>query len=137
MPGALLILANDNIRTKAKHWIDIAPDKTRVTFQETKRSLPQNARLHAMITDIAKQKLYHGIRLSVKDWKLVFLDALDGEVRIVLNLAGTGFVNLGRSTSDLSVKDCGDMMEILSAWGAANGVVFQDVEPTLSPGQVG
>lgn len=135
--AATLILAKPSIRERAKHWIDIAPDETVVTFVHDKRTNLQNARLHAMITDIAKQKLYNGLKLDVKSWKLVFMDALNMEVLIVPNLANTGFVNLGSSTSRLNKALCSDLMEIIAAWGAQNGVVFSDPkyadEPRNSP----
>lgn len=130
MGKAVLILANDEIREKAIRWIRLAETKTRVTFNGPQRTIPQNARLHAMITDIAEQRRYHGLKLSIKDWKLLFMDALSTElalqVRAVPNLAGTGFVNLGSSTSELEVSKCGDLMEIIAAWGAENEVVFSD-----------
>lgn len=64
------------------------------------------------------------------EWKLVFMDALNDElglkVRLVPNLSNTGFVNLGNSTSALEVAHCSDLIEIITAWGVQNGVVFSD-----------
>jgi hypothetical protein len=80
----------------------------------------------AMLTDIAKQLPWHGVRLRPDDWKLVFLDALKREVRMVPNLDGNGFVNLGRSSSDLSKGEMSDLMELMTAFGAQHGVVFTD-----------
>jgi hypothetical protein len=56
----------------------------------------------AMLTEVASQVDYHGTKLTPDDWKLIFLDGLKREMRIVPNLDGNGFVNLGRSSSDLS-----------------------------------
>lgn len=58
---------------------------------------------------------------------MIFLDALKREVRIVPTIDNKGFVNLGRSSSDLSKSEMGDLMELISAFGAAHGVRFHEV----------
>ena len=126
MSRATLILTNRLTREKAKRWIDAAPLNTRLEFKASKRTLPQNDRMWAMLTDIAQQKPWHGVRLSPDDWKLIFLDALKRELRIVPNIDGTGFVNLGRSSSDLSKQEMSDLMELIAAWAAQNGVVLAE-----------
>lgn len=91
-----------------------------------RRSLPQNDRLHAMLTDLSRAVLWHGVKLSVDDWKLLFLDALKRELRTIPNLEGNGFVNLGRRTSDLTVSEMSDLIELVFKFGTEHGVVFQD-----------
>ena len=81
-----------------------------------------------MLSDIAAQLPWHGIKLRADDWKLLFLDALKRELRMVPNLDGTGFVNLGRSSSDLSKGEMSDLMELIAAFGAEHGVKFNDPE---------
>jgi hypothetical protein len=132
MSRVMVILTGEETRRRVAGWIMSAPMNTRVEMKEAKRSLPQNDRFWASLTDIARQKAWHGVKLSPDDWKLVFLDALKQEVRIVPNLNGTGFVNLGRSSSDLSKQEMSDLLEIIYAWGAQNGVTFTDPVP-LSP----
>lgn len=124
MSRAVLVLANDDIRAKALSWVRKAPPETRIEFKAPKRTLPQNARMWAMLTDIAAQLEWHGLRLTADDWKLLFLDALKTEMRLVPNINGNGFVNLGRSSSDLSKEEMGDLMTIIEAFGANHGVVF-------------
>lgn len=126
MSRAVLILVNETIRDKAILWCHDAPEKTRVEFKAPQRSLPQNARMWAMLTDVAAQLRWHGLKLTPDDWKLIFLDALKREVRMVPNLDGNGFVSLGRSSSDLSAAEMGDLMELIAAFGAQHGVVFQE-----------
>jgi len=123
---ALLVLNGPADRLKAIDWIDRAPPGTRVEFKASKRSLPQNSRFWAMLTDVAEQLPWHGIKLKSDDWKLVFLDALKREVRLVPNIDGTGFVNLGRSSSDLSREEMGDLMTLIEEFGARHGVVFHN-----------
>lgn len=126
MGRATLVIANDEIRRKAAHWINIAPWNTRIEFKAPKRTLPQNARMWAMLTDVAEQVQWHGVRLTADDWKLIFLDGLKQEMRLVPNLNGNGFVNLGRSSSDLSKDEMGDLMELIAAFGAQHGVTFHE-----------
>ena len=128
MGRALLVLYNDATRAKAIDWIRRAPKETRVTFQGPKRTLPQNDRLHAMITDIQRQMLWHGQRLSLADWKLVFMAALKQEMRIVPNIDGTGFVQLGRSTAALSKQEISDLFQIIEAFAAQHGIKFHERE---------
>lgn len=128
MSRATLILASNAIRDRAHNWIDRAPPLTRVQFAGPKRSIPQNDRMWAMLTDVATQVPWHGLKLSPDDWKLVFLDALKREVRMVPNLDGNGFVSLGRSSSDLSKAEMGDLMTLIEMFGAKHGVKFHEQE---------
>lgn len=128
MSRATLLMISEAQRKKAAHWAMIAPFGTRVEFKAVKRTLPQNDRFWAMLTDIASQVSWHGIRLSPDDWKLLFLDAMKREVRMVPNIDGNGFVSLGRSSSDLSVGEMSDLMELIGEFGARHGVQFHDSE---------
>lgn len=111
-------------REKAKRWIDAAPTGTRVDFKASKRSLPQNAKMWVMLTELAEQVTWHGQRLTPDDWKLVMLDGLKRELRIVPNIDGNGFVNLGRSSSDLSKDEMADLITLIEAFGLQHGVAF-------------
>lgn len=126
MSRALLVLCNDAFRAKAVDWIMKAPKDTRVEFKAPKRTLDQNSKLWASLTDVATQLAWHGVKLTPDDWKLVFLDGLKREMRLVPNIDGNGFVNLGRSSSDLSKGEMIELIELILAFGAQHGVVFHD-----------
>jgi hypothetical protein len=126
MSRATVILYRDADRAKAAKWAQTAPAGTVVEFRESKRTIPQNSRLHAMLTTLARQLAYHGQRLDVDDWKLVFLDALNREVRIVPALDGQGFVNLGRKTSKLTKDECTALMDLIEAFAAQHGVDLRE-----------
>ena len=127
-----IVISSQASRDKACEWVQHAPNGTTLEFVAHKRTLPQNDRFHAMLTDIASQLKWHGQKLSVSDWKLIFLDALrrelNQEMRLVPNADGTGFVALGHSSSRLTVAEMGDCMEIMSEFGARHGVKFNDQE---------
>ena len=126
MTRSLIKLDNPVARLKAVTAINAAPDGYLMEIREPKRTNPQNDRLWASLTDVAAQKDWHGVHLDPADWKLIFLAALNKEMRIVPNLDGNGFVNLGQSSSKLSRSEFSDLLEVLYAWGAREGVVFHD-----------
>jgi hypothetical protein len=126
MSRAVIILNGRMERARAAKWIAEAPAGTRVEFKQAKRTTEQNARMWAMLTDVARQVTWHGVKLSPDDWKLVFMDALKRELRLVPNIDGTGLVNLGRSSSDLSKQEFGELMDLIEAFGAQHGVEFSD-----------
>jgi len=128
MGRALLVLWNDDTRAKAIDWIRRAPKETRVTFQGPKRTLPQNDRMWAQLTDLSEQLLWHGQRLSPEDWKQVMMSGLNQEMRLVPNIGGNGFVPLGRSSSKLSVAEMTELMDLIEAFGAQHGVKFYEPE---------
>jgi len=127
---ALLILASNLERRQAHKWIDAAPTNSRVTFQGPRRTLDQSSKMWAMLTDISRQYRHHGQKLSPDDLKVLFLSALGAELRLVPNLDGTGFVHLGRSSSNLSREEMSNLLDLIAAWGAQNGIVFTDGEGT-------
>lgn len=127
MTRAVLVLSNGQVREKAARWIANVPPGTRVEFKAPKRSLPQNDRFWAHLTDVSQQVTWHGVKLSPDQWKLVFMDGLKREMRIVPNIDGTGFVNLGTSSSDLSKEEMSNLIDLIAAFGAQHGVVFGDV----------
>lgn len=126
MSRYLITIRSTADRDRAAKYLAAAPFGSRMEVKAAKRSMPQNDRMWAMLTDVAEQIPWHGVRIRPDDWKLIFLDALKRELRMVPNLDGTGFVNLGRSSSDLTKAEMGDLMELIAAWGAQHGVKFHD-----------
>lgn len=128
MSRHLIAINSTADRERLARCIAQAPFGTRVELKAAKRSLDQNSKLWASLTDISHQLVWHGQKLTPDDWKLVFMDALKRELRIVPNIDGNGFVNLGRSSSDLSKAEMSDLLEIIMAFGAQHGIVFHDQE---------
>jgi hypothetical protein len=126
MSRAVLVLGGSDAREKAIRWIRTAPINTRVEFKEPKRSLPQNDRFWAMLTDVAQQATHGGRKYTPDQWKVIFLHACGREAQFVPALDGGGFIPLGQSSSDLSKAEMSAAMEFIAAWGAHNSVVFHD-----------
>lgn len=93
-----------------------------VELKEATRSLEQNSRLWAMLTDVSRQVVWHGRKLSPEEWKHVFTASLKRQ-DVVPGLDG-GFVVLGQSTSQMSVREMTDLMELIAAFGAQKSVRF-------------
>lgn len=132
MTRALLILNSADNRRKAREWVLKAPVGTRVEFKAAKRSLDQNSRLWAMLTDVATQATHNGRKYTPDMWKIIFMHACGREVQFIPSLDGKTFLPFGQSSSDLSKAEMSELIECILAWGAENGVTFHDTatEPT-------
>lgn len=122
MSRATVTLSTTSRRAQAAAWVRNAPLGTRVTFQEAKRTTDQNALMWDLLTDIARQVPWHGVKLTADDFKLIFMAALNQEMRLVPNLDNTGFVNLGRSSSNLSKDEMSQLIELILMFCAERGV---------------
>ncbi len=127
MSRAVITLSTPADRDRSVKWSRQAPSGTRVEYKAPRRSLDQNSKMWVMLTEFAVQLPWHGIKMTPNDWKMLFLDALKRELRMVPSIDGTGFVNLGRS-SDLTKAEMADLITLMEAFGANHGVVFHDPE---------
>jgi len=110
-------------------WTDIKHNlqngvELEVEVRKPKRSTPQNRRMWAMLGEIARQVDWYGQKLDSEDWKHVFTSALKKQ-RAVPGIDG-GFCVLGTSTSDMTVEEMGELMELMEAFGATHNVEFSD-----------
>jgi hypothetical protein len=123
----VLHLVHRMARDRAIEAVKTAPDGWSVTVRPPTRSLPQNARMWACLTDIAEQVKWHGRTLDTESWKAIFSSALK-KLDVVPNLDGTGFVVLGMSTSRMSKQELSDLMELMTAFGNERGVQWSEQE---------
>lgn len=118
----------------AKLWTWIKPRvmagrKLRLSIEEEKRSLPQNAKLHALLTDIARTTEWAGKKRSVEVWKRLvtaaWLRARGESVEVLPALDGHGVDIVWRPTSKLSIAECSELLEFVLAWAAQQGIQTQ------------
>lgn len=128
MTRELFTLVNEVVRERALRAVITAPLESRIEIRGPARSPDQNARLWAMLSDIAKQLTWHGQRLETEEWKLVFLDGLKRELRLVPAIDGSGFVPLGRSSSNLTKAEFNDLFLIIENFAAEKGVLFRSLQ---------
>lgn len=93
-----------------------------VEVKEKTRSTEQNARMWALLTDVSRQVDWYGQKLTPDEWKDVFSASLKKQ-KAVPGLDG-GFVILGQRTSKMSIREMGELMELIEAFGAQKGVRF-------------
>lgn len=86
------------------------------------RTLAQNARLWAMLTDVSKQVDWYGRKLTPEEWKHVFTASLSKQ-DVVPGIDG-GFVVLGKSTSKMTKPEMSELQDLIEAFGAQQGVRF-------------
>ena len=86
------------------------------------RSIAQNSRLWAMLTEISDQVNWYGRKLTPTEWKHVFSASLKKQ-DVVPGLDG-GFVVLGQSTSNMTRAEMSDLQTLMEAFGAQQGVKF-------------
>lgn len=132
MSRALLTIDSAAKREQAIDWIRKAKTGSRVEFKGPCRSLDQNSRFWAMLTDCAVQGRINDRRFNTEQWKLMFMHAYAEErgieIKYLPALNRAGMVPCGRSSSDLSVSEMSELMDYIAAWGAENGIKFHDQE---------
>lgn len=130
--SAKFILSHQQARSRALAYVAEAPAGWVVTVKPATRSLEQNARLWSLLGDVSAQVEWYGKKLTAEDWKHVFTASLR-KLSVVPNLDGTGFVALGLSTSRMSKRELGELMDLIEAFGAERGVVWSDEARQLEP----
>ena len=133
------VLTVDNARARMSSAWDYARQflelgrPVRVTVAEAKRTrtVDQNSRLWALLTDVSRQVEWpvdgRLQKLPPEDWKDIFTAGLRKGQRVAQGIEG-GFVMLGGRTSRMSVGEMIDLQMLIEAFGAERGVVWR--EPT-------
>lgn len=128
-------LRNRQDKALASRAVEKAPWGYTVWFKPPVRTLAQNDRLWPCLEEIAAQKdwpLGSGIKRTEYFWKDLFTAALTAH-EIVPGLEG-GWVGVGKHTSEYSVEEMSDLLTLMEAWCAANGVTLKDKKSPASPG---
>lgn len=120
------ILINDFVRHNAVTAIMRAEPGSAVTVGPATRSLDQNAKFHAICTDLAKSHLeWAGKRRSADEWKVLLVSghtkATEGEIEFVPGLEGE-FVNVRESTARMSVSRAASLITYALAFCDMHGV---------------
>ncbi len=121
-----IILRTRQDRGRAVRWIETAPDGTVVEFKQKGRSNDQNAAMWSILTQINRQRPVHnGVKMSAVLWKAVFMQALGAELVMLPTLEGDGLFPFGHRSSKLTVSEMGDLIELMLAWAATEGLTIE------------
>ena len=123
---AATIIIDPTSRDTARKWLAVAPDGTVVTFKRPGRTLPQNDRMWAMLTDVATQAEHNGNRYTPDQWKCLFMHACGHEAHFMAGLNGEPFP-AGFRSSKLNKDQMTELMDFIESWGVQNGVKFKGV----------
>lgn len=125
MKQSFIISSRDNLVTAFRFAESLGYGKVYVVeVKPLTRTIQQNDLMWALLTEISNQVVWHGQKLTPENWKDVLTAALKRQ-SVVPGIDG-GFVILGQRTSKMSVKELNEVIELAYAFGAQNGVVFND-----------
>jgi hypothetical protein len=119
------ILRGDVQRAFAKRLIDKAPVNAVVTIKEATRSTDQNAKMWAMLSDVARSKP-EGRRWVAETWKAAFMHSLGHQVQFCGGLDDSGPFPLGFRTSRLTVRQMANLITCIQEYGDRHGVRWTD-----------
>ena len=119
-PMAHLLQMLKTLADDCEWEVSIKPHKSR-------RSVIQNDRMWAQLTDISRQVPWsvNGImqNLTPEEWKDLLSASLTSEMRVANGING-GIVLLGRRTSKMTIREMADLIDLMTAFGAEHGVRF-------------
>jgi hypothetical protein len=124
MAGYLTNLATDKARARAHAWVDRAPGDWFCEVREPRRTLSQNDKMQAMLTDIAVSKPL-GRAHTPDDWKAIAMNACSWECAFLEGLDGRPFP-IGFRSSRLSKLQMSTLIDWLQAFGDEHGVQWTD-----------
>ncbi len=119
-----MVLSSDFARERAVRLVLGAPRGYVCTVAEPKRTLDQNSRLWAMLTDVSVSKPL-GRRETPDQWKAIFMAACGWEVTFLEGLDGKPFPQ-GFRSSQLTKTQMTTLQDFIQAWGDQNGVTWSD-----------
>jgi hypothetical protein len=120
------ILINDKVRANALAAVSAAEEGSAISIGPKNRSGDQNAKFHAICTDIANSQMtWAGKRRSAEEWKVLLVSghtvATAGDVEIVPGLENE-FVNIRESTARMSVSRAASLITYAIAFCDTNGI---------------
>jgi len=120
------ILVNDLVRQRVLQAIREAPEGFAVTVGEPTRSLDQNAKFHALCSDLGKsQVLWAGKPRTSAEWKVLLVSghatATHEGSEIIPGIEGE-FVNIRESTALMRKARGASLIEYTLAFAAMNGL---------------
>ena len=119
-----IILCGPSQRQIAKQLIDRAPPGAVVKISAAGRTLSQNDKLWAMISDISRAKP-QGRAHTPEVWKALFMSACGHAVQFETGLDGQPFP-VGFRSSRLTKQQMSDLIEFIYAYGSEHGVVWTE-----------
>lgn len=103
-----------------------------IEVKPEKRSIAENAMLHALLTRISEQMQWAGAKRGTETWKRLltaaWCRARNEHIEILPAVDGHGVDIVFRRTSELSRAECAELIEYVLAWAAEHGINTGDVD---------
>jgi hypothetical protein len=125
MLGQTVRLTSDHARKTAAELAFKAPHGSVANFRPPTRTVDQNAKLWAMLSDLARAKP-EGRDYPTDVWKALAMAMCGHKVRFEPALDGDGVVPIGFRSSRLSKEEMSELIEALYAYGAEHGVEWTE-----------
>jgi hypothetical protein len=126
MSRAVFFLVSNAIRSHVKELIDKLPHDARVEMKMPKRTIPQNDRMWAMLTDVSRQVKHLGRVYRPETWKALFMADMGQQCQFVPALDGSTVIPLGYRSSDLGVAEMAELITAIEEYGVRHGVIFHE-----------
>jgi hypothetical protein len=129
MDRSTFVLWSPTDRQRAVQAVSRLTHGWRVEIKAPKRTVDQNSKLWAMLTEVSEQVEWAGKVRTPTEWK----DLFTGAVKVAAGLEAVpglegGLMILGLHTSDMSVAEMVELIDYIDAWGAQNGVKFSEAD---------
>lgn len=126
----LFTLVDRFVRARAAQAVMQAPDGYTVRIAEPSRTLDQNAKFHAICTDIARSGLeWAGKKRTRDQWKVLLVSGHSVVTKegaeIVPGIEGE-FINLRESTARMGRQRASSLIEYAQAFAVSRGVPLRD-----------
>lgn len=121
----VVILRGLEQRALACGMVKAAPVDAVVTIKPAARSMDQNAKLWAMLSDIARSKP-EGRVMTAEMWKAAMMNALGHEILWQPGIDNGPPFPAGFRSSRLSKEQMGDLITFISEYGDRHGVKWSD-----------
>lgn len=118
---------HDEARRRAAAYCMVAPFGSIAEFKDASRTLDQNAKFHAICSDVAKSGAkWMGKMRTADQWKVLFVSghaiATGLGAEVIPGLEGE-FVNIRESTAKMSKRRGSSLIEYVLAWCAENDIL--------------
>lgn len=124
------VLVHSTARQNAIAAVSTAPDGMEVVIKDATRTSEQNAKLHAMLEDIASQVEWRGMKMHKDIWKRLCTAAMLRErgesPMLVPSLDGHGVEIIYEKTSKMGKRMMADLIEWVYCFGAEHGVTWKE-----------
>lgn len=126
------ILVNDRVRSNALKAIQSAPEGFSVALSEPKRSSDQNAKFHAIVSDLARSHVkWAGKSRTPEQWKALLISghavATQSSGEVLPGLEGE-FVAIRESSATMTTRRAASLIEYTLAFCHSNGVELHEAE---------